>query len=137
MSVMHTQASKVDLEERPLSSREEVGSAGWRVRIGEIFPRQPASASEILLPSEDGFQIPAGLTVACASVSPRRPCQFPDSLPDVLIAIGDGFLFTSSRFELLQTSALRGVSLMFHTSPPGFPSSCDSVPPGEGVGSTD
>ena len=54
-----------------------------------------------------------------------------------MIAIRRWFSFTSSRFELLQTCASRGVSLTFHTSPPGFPSSCDSVPPGEGVGSTD
>jgi len=38
---------------------------------------------------------------------------------------------------LLQTSALRGVSLNVPHLAPGFPSSCDSVPPGEGVGSTD
>ena len=49
----------------------------------------------------------------------------------------DGFLFISSRFELLQSGA---IALRFpygpHT-PPGFPSSYDSVLPGEGVGSTD
>jgi len=101
-----------------LSSREEVGSAGWRVRIEWIFPRQPASASEILPPSEDGFQIPAGLADACASALPLDACD--SCLPHFLMRClqsEDCFLFTSYRFGFLHSGALASVFLSVHARP--------------------
>ena len=88
----------------------------------------------ILSPSEDGFQIPAGLTDVCTPVLPQDArvsylSRFLMRRPQS----EDCFLFTSSWSGLLLPGVPeRGAFLAVYTPPPGFSPPYDFDPPGAG-----